>query len=83
MCYSRRNLSTSPRYNGLFHEFDKKSGYKPKKTDNESVKDRVRFGLKELRKEIKVWSEEVKDVLEFDPLMGSPVPGEISCVTYI
>lgn len=64
----------------MFYEFDKKTGYKTKRPSNESVKDRVRFGLKELKTEIKIWTDEVKDAMEFDPIMASPIPGELSAV---
>jgi hypothetical protein len=33
------------------------------------------MGLKQLKQEIKVWTEEVKDALEFDPIMAQPLPG--------
>ena len=60
---------------GLFHENDPKSGYRDAKRTQMPAKQAVREGLKELKKEIKMWTNEVKDAFEFDPIMAMPLPG--------
>lgn len=64
---TKRYFKTSSKLN-TFWEKDDKGGYK----DNRPVpplKERMRVGLKELKKEIALWSEEVKEKLEFDPIL--------------
>lgn len=58
---------------GLFHEFDRKSGYQ--KGDTRPGKEKIREGLKELKSEIKLWSYEWKDRFMMDPVLGMPLPG--------
>nr|CAG4650291.1 EOG090X091L [Sida crystallina] len=60
---------------GLFHEFDKKSGYQRKSKDN--TKELVIEGLKELKKEITIWRSEWQEHLQCDPIMSAPQPGEV------
>jgi len=70
-----RNLYSSSKDNGLFHEFDRKSGYH--KEDKRPAKEKVREGLSELKGEIKIWSNEWKDRFMMDPILGMPLPGEV------
>lgn len=63
-----RDIHNSAATNGLFYEKEPKSGYK---TDNLKDVPRtklIRDGLKELRKEIELWKEEVKEKFEMDPI---------------
>jgi len=69
----RRNLYTNSKDNGLFHEFDRKSGYQ--REDNRPGKEKIREGLNELKGEIKVWSNEWKERFMMDPILGMPLPG--------
>ncbi|KAJ8980185.1 hypothetical protein NQ317_011430 [Molorchus minor] len=64
---NKRCISTTAILN-TFWEKDDKGGYK----DNRplpSIKERMRDGLKELKHEIALWSEEVKEKLESDLLL--------------
>nr|CAG4643329.1 EOG090X091L [Ilyocryptus agilis] len=62
----------------MFFEEHPKSGYqKRSKIKLPSKKERIRIGLKELKKEVKLWTEEVKEVLQADPIMAAPLPGEV------
>lgn len=56
-------------------ERDDKSGYKPKEPPPQ-FKERMRLGLTELKKEIKLWSQEVKETWEGDPVLIYR-PGEV------
>ena len=66
-------MYSSSKDNGLFHEFDRKSGYH--KEDKRPAKEKVREGLSELKGEIKIWSNEWKDRFMMDPILGMPLPG--------
>jgi len=57
----------------MFHEFDKKSGYRSKRKD--PPKELIREGLRELKNEIKLWKSEWKERLMCDPIMALPSPG--------
>nr|CAG4646392.1 EOG090X091L [Macrothrix elegans] len=70
-----RTLHTNVKLTGQFYELDKKSGYGSKKP-KDPLNQRIRLGLKELRNEIKNWTSEVKEALEFDPIITRPRPGE-------
>jgi len=70
-----RKLHLSSTNDGLFHEFDRKSGYQ--KGDTRPGKEKIREGLKELKSEIKLWSYEWKDRFMMDPVLGMPLPGEV------
>nr|SVE88743.1 EOG090X091L [Daphnia sinensis]SVE89367.1 EOG090X091L [Daphnia sinensis]SVE89987.1 EOG090X091L [Daphnia sinensis]SVE91244.1 EOG090X091L [Daphnia sinensis] len=59
-----------------FHEI-RKSGYEDKNRKKVSARQAIRDGLKELKQEIKNWTEEVKERYAFDPIMGIPLPGEV------
>nr|SVE86229.1 EOG090X091L [Daphnia similis]SVE86857.1 EOG090X091L [Daphnia similis]SVE87483.1 EOG090X091L [Daphnia similis]SVE88111.1 EOG090X091L [Daphnia similis] len=59
-----------------FHEI-RKSGYEDKNRKKVSPRQAIRDGLKELKQEIKIWTEEVKEGYTFDPIMGMPLPGEV------
>lgn len=62
--------------NATFWEREKGSGYyKKPKLSKEMILD----GFKELKKEIKVWTEEVKEKFDTDPLMAFR-PGETDIV---
>lgn len=71
----RRSFNTSLPSAGLFHEFDKKSGYKDKTKQRPT--ELIREGLKELKNEIRLWTSEVQDKLKCDPIIGVPLPGKI------
>lgn len=51
---------------------DKKDGYKTQKDLPD--KEHIKFGLKQIRNEFKLWTEEMKETLRADPLMICP-PG--------
>jgi len=36
---------------------------------------RIREGLKELKKEIQIWKNEVADAVQLDPILNLPAPG--------
>lgn len=70
-----RNVSAKPSQrihttaiNSLFWEREKKSGY-AKKQPLLPNKAMILHGLQELKKEIKLWQEEVKEKFEGDPIM--------------
>lgn len=52
-----------------FHEFDKRSGYNTGLEIADTRTERIRMGLKQLKKEIKLWKQEMKEVLECDPIL--------------
>lgn len=58
----------------MFYELGRKDGYE-KKGPKAPVKQTIREGLKELKNEIRNWTNEVKESMEFDPLMQLPLPG--------
>lgn len=51
---------------------DKKDGYRTKKEESETA--HLKFGIKRLKTELKIWKEEVKEHLRADPMMFVP-PG--------
>lgn len=51
---------------------DKKDGYRTQK--EESDREHIKFGFKQLKTEIKLWTEEVKEHLRADPMAFVP-PG--------
>nr|XP_022920094.1 complex I intermediate-associated protein 30, mitochondrial [Onthophagus taurus] len=59
---------TTQRLMGLFHESDDKGGYKDNRK-KPSTTQFIREGFKELKSEIKLWTEEVKDRFDYDPLI--------------
>lgn len=61
-----------------FWERDVKSGY-GEKGEKLSTTEMIREGLKELKGEIKLWKEEMKETFEFDPVMVFR-PGETDVV---
>lgn len=72
-----RALSTTRSTNGLFYERDPKGGYKS--TEKVSRTTLVRQGLKELKGEIALWTQEMKEKLEMDPIFIHR-PGETDVV---
>jgi len=68
----KKSISTSQKVSTLW-EPDEKSGYKK---PFPSFKERMREGLSELKSEIKLWSQEVKDTWEGDPFLVCR-PGEV------
>lgn len=71
---SSRYLRTSPILN-TFWERDDKGGYKDNRP-TPSFKETMRTGLQELKKEIALWSHEVKERFESDPILIFR-PGEV------
>lgn len=69
-----RYLRTSPLLN-TFWERDDKGGYKDNRPAP-SFKETMRTGLQELKKEIALWSHEVKERFESDPILIFR-PGEV------
>lgn len=59
-----------------FHEI-RKNGYEDQNRKKVSPRQAIRDGLKELKKEIKNWTEEVKEGCTLDPIMGMPLPGNL------
>lgn len=51
-----------------FHEFDKRSGYDTGFEIADTRLERIRLGLKQLKKEIQLWKEEIKEYVECDPV---------------
>lgn len=62
--YSRRNF--------IGFVPDRKDGYQKQK--EETTKEHIKFGLKQLKTEIKLWTEEMTESLYGDPLLICP-PG--------
>lgn len=52
-----------------FHENDKRSGYNTGLEIADTPVERIRLGIKQLKKEIKLWKEEVKEAFECDPIL--------------
>lgn len=52
-----------------FHEFDKRSRYDTGLEISNSRTERIRMGLKQLKKEIKLWKQEIAEALESDPII--------------
>nr|CAG4648743.1 EOG090X091L [Polyphemus pediculus] len=59
-----------------FHEADRKSGYN-RNNRKRPAKELIREGLKDLKTEIRLWTDEWKEHLQMDPVMGMPIPGEV------
>lgn len=51
---------------------DRKDGYKTQK--EQCAKEHIKYGLKQFKNEVKLWTEEMKETLRADPLMICP-PG--------
>lgn len=49
---------------------DKKDGYRTQK--DQSDREHIKFGLKQLKTEIKLWTEEVKEKFRADPMLLCP-----------
>ncbi|XP_054733502.1 complex I intermediate-associated protein 30, mitochondrial [Anastrepha obliqua] len=79
-----QNLAQSPHFihtsavRATFWEREKKSGYKTQ-LPLPSKKELIVEGLRELKEEIKLWKEEMKEKLETDPILVYR-PGEIDVV---
>ena len=54
---------------------DKKGGHESISKKKIPTKQAIRDGLKELKNEIKIWTSEVKEKLEMDPILSLPLPG--------
>lgn len=52
-----------------FHEYDKRSGYNTGFEIANTRVERIRLGLKQLKKEIKLWKEEVAEAIKSDPIL--------------
>lgn len=52
-----------------FHEYDKRSGYDTGFEIADTRTERIRLGLKQLKKEIKLWKKEIQEVLIADPIL--------------
>ncbi|XP_046992168.1 complex I intermediate-associated protein 30, mitochondrial [Schistocerca americana] len=63
-----RNIYTSRQTLSSFYESDRKSGY-TKSDKKVSRLELIRNGLKELKKEIFIWKDEIKEKLESDPIL--------------
>lgn len=66
-CPQKHFHFSSPSYE--FHEYDKRSGYDTGFNIADTRLERVRLGLKQLKIEIKRWKEEMKEILEADPIL--------------
>lgn len=76
----QKQLHLSALNNGLFYEKDMKAGYKTnEEIKNTSKTTLIRNGLKELRNEIELWKNEVKEKFEMDPTVINR-PGETDVV---
>lgn len=65
-------VNPSNRRNFIGFVPDRKDGYKTQK--DESDREHIKYGLKQFKNELKLWSEEMKETLRADPLMICP-PG--------
>ncbi|KAI4468463.1 complex i intermediate-associated protein 30 [Holotrichia oblita] len=65
---TKRNNFHTTSILSLFWEKDEKSGYKDNRKEF-SKRDLIREGLKELKTEIALWSQEVKERFEDDPVL--------------
>lgn len=74
---TKRFFKTSSKLN-TFWENDDKGGYKDNRPP-QPLKERMRVGLQELKKEIALWSKEVKERFEFDPVLIFR-PGEVDVI---
>jgi len=52
-----------------FHEYDKRSGYDTGFEIADTRTERIRLGLKQLKKEIKLWKKEIQEALISDPIL--------------
>lgn len=52
-----------------FHEYDKRSGYDTGLDIADTKTQQIRLGFKQLKKEIKLWKQEMKELLEYDPIL--------------
>lgn len=62
-----RKIHTS-RASYEFHEYDKRSGYDTGFEIADTRLERIRLGLKQLKKEIQLWKDEIKEYVECDPI---------------
>jgi hypothetical protein len=67
-CSNYRSVHLSACRGGLFYEKDEKGGYR-KESDIPSRTQMIRDGFKELKGEIKLWKQEVKEKFTMDPLV--------------
>lgn len=65
---STRQIHTT-RATHEFHEYDKRSGYDTGLEIADTNTEKIRLGFKQLKKEIKLWKQEMKELLEFDPIL--------------
>lgn len=56
---------------------DKKDGYRTKKEESETA--HLKYGLNMLKTELKLWTEEVKEHLQADPMMFCPPGNAFVC----
>lgn len=73
---SKSSIHTCPVLH-TFWEKDEKGGYNTKQ--QVPFKDRMRLGLQELKQEISLWAEEMKEDFESDPILVNR-PGETDVV---
>lgn len=71
-------IQPSNRRNFIGFVPDRKDGYKTQKDDSD--REHIKYGLKQLKNELKLWSEEVKETLRADPLMICPPGLSIFCI---
>lgn len=65
LCTRRIHTSCTSRE---FHEYDKRSGYDTGYEIADTRIERIRLGLKQLKKEIQLWKHEIKEYVECDPI---------------
>lgn len=58
---------------------DRKDGYRTQKEESETA--HLKFGVKQLKNELKIWKEEVKEQFRYDPMMFVP-PGKFVIVIF-
>lgn len=56
---------------------DKKDGYRTRKEESETA--HLKYGIKQLKTELKLWKNEVKEHLRADPMMFCP-PGMLTII---
>lgn len=65
-----------------FHEYDKRSGYDTGLDIAGTRIERIRLGFQQLKKEIKLWKDEIKELMEADPIMDYRAGMQILIYTF-
>nr|CAG4634901.1 EOG090X091L [Alona affinis] len=66
-----------PAYGGYGQFWESHPKGKYAKPNNKPKVERIREGLKELKKEIQIWKNEVVEAAQMDPILAMPLPGDV------